>query len=123
VICPGPNLAYFNKEVSLLEMVQHIYGNASVLGNNNRPNMFINELKMYVDYLKKEIEDMTFEITASQIKKLHLFKNNLLLGIDYYLKMFAETPFFKTNAVKIQNQLQEYKNLILKIEIPELKIV
>lgn len=123
VICPGPNLAYFNKEVSLLEMVQHIYGNTSVLGNNNRPNMFINELKMYVDYLKKEIEDMTFEITVSQIKKLHLFKNNLLLGIDYYLKMFEETPFFKTNAVKIQNQLQEYKNLILKIEIPELKIV
>ncbi len=122
VVCPGPNLAYFNKEVSLSEMVQHIYGNTNILENNSRPNMFINELKMYVDYLKKEIEDLTFEITTPQIKKLHLFKTNLVVGIDYYSKMFSETTFFKSNFVKIQNQLQEYKKAILEIEIPELKI-
>jgi hypothetical protein len=27
----GPNMAYFDQEVSLSKMVQHIYGNASVL--------------------------------------------------------------------------------------------
>lgn len=122
VICPGPNLAYFVKEVSLSEMVQHIYGNTNVLENNNRPNMFINELKMYVDYFKKEIEDVAIEITSPQIKKLHLFKNNLLAGIDYYVKMFSETSFFKGNFAKIQNQLQEYKKAILEIEIYENKM-
>ncbi|WP_417882702.1 hypothetical protein, partial [Xanthomarina gelatinilytica] len=46
VICPGPNMAYFDKEVSLFNMMQHIYGKASVLANVNRPNMFVKELKM-----------------------------------------------------------------------------
>lgn len=123
VICPGPNLAYFDKEVSLSEMVQHIYGNSSVLGNSNRPNMFINELKMYVDYLKKEIEDIAFEISTPKIKRLQLFKNNLLEGIDYYTKIFSETDFFKSNLTKIKKQLQEYKKAILAIDIPMLEIV
>ncbi|HEY4616670.1 MAG TPA: hypothetical protein VIH09_00560, partial [Flavobacterium sp.] len=55
VICPGPNMAYFDQEVSLSKMVKHIYGNDSVLTETNRPNMFVKELKMYLDYLKNEI--------------------------------------------------------------------
>ena len=123
VICPGPNLAYFDKEVSLSKMVQHIYGNTSVNGSINRPNLFINELKMYVDYLKNEIEETTSDITAGQIKKLQSFKNNLLEGIEYYSKLFSETQFFKMDFVKIQNQLHNYKNSIFTIEIPKLEMV
>ncbi len=123
VICPGPNLAYFDKEVSLSNMVQHIYGNTSVNASINRPNLFINELKMYVDYLKNEIEETTSDITAGQIKKLQSFKNNLLEGIEYYSKLFSETQFFKMDFVKIQNQLHDYKNSIFIIEIPQLEMV
>jgi hypothetical protein len=123
VICPGPNLAYFDKEVSLSKMVQHIYGNATVTGAIDRPNLFINELKMYVDYLKNEIEETTSDITAGQIKKLQSFKNNLLEGIEYYSKLFSETQFFKMDFVKIQNQLHDYKNSIFTIEIPKLEMV
>ncbi|WP_264521897.1 hypothetical protein [Flavobacterium sp. N1994] len=122
VICPGPNLAYFDKVVSLSDMVQHIYGNKSVLGNINRPNLFLNELKMYVDYLQNEIGDMANEITSAQIKKLQSFKNNLLEGIEYYVALFKETKFFKTDFEKIQNQLYEYKNAVLSIEIPQLEM-
>ena len=42
VICPGPNLAFFDKEVSLSDMVKHIYGNHNVLPVNNRPHMMLN---------------------------------------------------------------------------------
>lgn len=122
VICPGPNLAYFDKEVSLLDMVKHIYGTTSVLGKINRPNVFINELKMYVDYLKNEVEEVSNEITTAQAKKLQVFKSNLLEGIEYYVNLFTETKFFKTDFVKIQNQLHDYKNAVLGIEIPELAI-
>jgi hypothetical protein len=122
VICPGPNLAYFDKEVSLLDMVKHIYGTTSVLGKINRPNVFINELKMYVDYLKNEVEEVSNEITTAQAKKLEVFKSNLLEGIEYYVNLFTETKFFKTDFVKIQNQLHDYKNAVLGIEIPELAI-
>jgi len=31
-------MAYFDKEVTLSEMVQHIYGNFNVMQNINRPN-------------------------------------------------------------------------------------
>lgn len=122
VICPGPNLAYFDKEVSLHEMVQHIYGNANVLGNMHRPNMFINELKMYIDYLKNEIEEIAFEISQPQIKKLQLFKNNLIEGIIYYENLFPSIAFFKKDLDAIKNQLQFYKKVILEIKIPEMEI-
>jgi len=122
VICPGPNLAYFDKVVSLLDMVKHIYGNTSVLGKINRPNLFINELKMYVDYLKNEISEVTNEMTTAQLKKLQSFKNNLLDGIEYYEKLFAETAFFKRDFTTIQNQLQDYKQALASTEIPQLEI-
>jgi len=123
VICPGPNLAYFDKEVSLSEMVKHIYGNASVMGKMDRPNMFVNELKMYVDYLKNEIEEISTVITAAQIKKWQSFKNNLIDGITYYENLFANITAFKKGYESTKNKLQTYKNDILEIEIPQLEVV
>lgn len=53
-ICPGPNLAYFSDSFSLKQMVDHIYGRINILNTLRRPNMFVNELVLYVDYLKKK---------------------------------------------------------------------
>ena len=117
VICPGPNLAYFDKEVSLSRMVKHIYGNDDILGPVNRPNMFINELKMYIDHLTKEIGDFSGTPTNSQIKKWNTFKENLLKGIEYYEDLFLKTEFFKTD-LNIFRQLKENRNILLEIEIP-----
>ena len=119
VICPGPNLAYFDKEVSLLEMVKHIYGNTNILPDNQRPNMFINELKMYVDHLKKEISDTPISVTYSQTKKWNSFKKNVLEGIAYYRETFYNSQFFKGRIETINLQLEEYKLMILGIEIPQ----
>ncbi|WP_445454452.1 hypothetical protein [Flavobacterium sp. 25HG05S-40] len=122
VICPGPNLAYFDQVVSLSDMIRHIYGNINVLGKTYRPNMFINELKMYVAYLKKESVEVTSEMTSAQIKKLQSFKNNLLDGIEYYQKLLQETLFFKLESETIQKELQEYKNAVEAIEIKILEL-
>lgn len=118
VICPGPNLAYFDKEVSLAEMVKHIYGRNNVISNKNRPNMFINEMKMYIDYLKKDIEDFSGKITAGHIKKWKNFKENLLEGIVYYESLLEKTDFFKTD-LNIRCLLQSNRLRIEKITIPE----
>jgi hypothetical protein len=123
VICPGPNLAYFDKEVSLSDMVKHIYGNASVLGNNERPNVIINELKMYMDYLKNEINEFSEQITAPQIKKLKAFKTNLNEGIEYYQSLLSSNNWFEKSKQNIENQLQHYKNELLELCIPELVAV
>lgn len=122
VICPGPNMAYFDHEVSLIKMVQHIYGNDTVLDGEGRPNMFVKELKMYIDYLKNEIATVSTSITAGQIKKWNLFKNNLLEGIGYYENLFA-TPFFVKDFVNSKiDLLDQYKTEIANIKIPELEL-
>ena len=118
VICPGPNLAYFDKEISLANMVKHIYGNANVMTDENRPNVFVKELKMYVDYLRNEISEYTNELSAGQIKKWNLFKTNLLAGIEYYEDLFSSTNFFKEERSKIKNQIEKYKSELIEIEIP-----
>lgn len=118
VICPGPNLAFFDKEVSLSQMVKHIYGNTNILPENNRPNMFINELKMYVDHLKKEIINFSDTITNSQYKKWNTFKENLFKGVSYYEDLFVDSGFFKQELNTINSQLQKYKMMLSEIEIP-----
>src|SRR5690606_2108832 len=52
-ICPGPNIAWFNREYSLQEMVDHIYGRKASLVSAERPHMFANEIILYVDYVEK----------------------------------------------------------------------
>ena len=112
VICPGPNLAYFDNEYSLQDMVQHIYGNTNVMLQTDRPNIFIKELKMYVDYLRNEINTFTVEVTTNQLKKWNAYRNNINLGIEYYQNLFKTTSFFKNNEDTIYHQLDYYKSEI-----------
>lgn len=107
VICPGPNLAYFDKQVSLLEMIQHIYGYKSVISHPNRPNMFMKELKMYIEYLRDEIENFNEEINARQIKKWESFKENLFDGIQYYQQLFSDALSKEQDIIRVQ--LQQFK--------------
>ena len=120
VVCPGPNLSFFDKEVSLSEMVRHIYGYENVLQDDRRPHLFINELKLYVDYFKNEIVEFSEEITKSQVKKWESFKGNLLKGIAYYEELFAETNHFKPKLDSIFSDLKSFKLKLEKIKIPQL---
>ncbi|KDN54268.1 hypothetical protein [Flavobacterium seoulense] len=122
VICPGPNIAYFDQEISLSKMIQHIYGNTNILKDNHRPNLFVKELKMYIDYLKNDIQSIAEEINNAKTKKLESFKNNLLEGIEYYQNLFASIPNFETIKKEIVQQFEFYKNEIQSMEIPKLQI-
>jgi hypothetical protein len=113
-------MAYFDKEVSLAEMLKHIYGNAIVMTDANRPNLFIKELKMYIDYLMKEISESTADLTAGQIKKWNAFKNNMLEGIGFYENLFSTSNYFENGLKAIHDQLDSYKARILEIKVPEL---
>ncbi len=89
-ICPGPNLAFFSGTYSLDEMVGHIYGKIDLLSKNLRPNMFINELNLYVDYLKKDVERHATALSDKKAKYFAKFRANLLEGINYYKKLIPE---------------------------------
>ncbi|HLW62069.1 MAG TPA: hypothetical protein VKY33_01595 [Flavobacterium sp.] len=117
VICPGPNLAYFDKIVSLADMVKHIYGKPTLTIASNRPNMFIKELQMYIEHLKKGFAENTESMTAVQLKKWKIFQTNLQSGIDYYKDLFSNNTFFKQETEHIQQQLEFYN-----LQLDEIKM-
>lgn len=87
-ICPGPNIANFSKVVSLQTMIDHIYGRRNILTQTNRPNMFIAELHLYIDYLKEQLEDDIQPEQFSKKKKYYAsFYQNLRDGIMYYRRL------------------------------------
>lgn len=117
VVCPGPNIAYFSKpEISLKEMMKHIYGIEPLEDHSKRPHFFVKELKMYVDYLKDEINN-TLEFTPRQVKKWEKFRNNLKDGINYYRSLFHNITFFNDKLEVILNQFDNYENELESIEI------
>lgn len=88
-ICPGPNMAYYSKIMTLKEMVDHIYGRGNVISRTDRPHMFIKELNIYLEYLKNRIEESRESMNKKQGKYLLTFTHNLNEGIAYYQQLFG----------------------------------
>jgi hypothetical protein len=88
-VCPGPNIAWFNRTFSLKEMIGHIYGKNNVITRTDRPHMFINELKMYVDYFRNKTTENIPGANPRMMGQLKLFRENLLNGIEYYKNLFG----------------------------------
>jgi len=105
-ICPGPNLAYFNSIYTLEQMVKHIYGNLNLLSNSSRPNIFINELNLYIDYLRKDISLSIKTLTDKKSKYFTKFKDQLQQGINYYKQLI---PHIGTET---QDSLKEMYRLL-----------
>jgi len=89
-VCPGPNMAYFTKIVSLKEMVDHIYGRINIITRSDRPNMFLKELYQYLDYFKNAFEDIRIMTSKKQHDYFTTFRNNLYEGIAYYRSLVSE---------------------------------
>ena len=118
-ICPGPNMAYFSKDVSLKEMVNHIYGRANVIETTNRPHMFIKELEMYVNYFSNKIDEFSDSINVKNEKYLTAFQSNLNDGITYYQHLFSDTKnYFESNKESLLNDLETLKTELFNIKIP-----
>ena len=113
-VCPGPNLAYFSKVLTLEGMLAHLYGRTDVIQATNRPNMFIKEINMYLDYFKKKIESSALDITARQVKYLGVFHENLEKGLLYYKSIF---PKIQAHFGELESRfLRDLRLLQLKLE-------
>lgn len=122
-ICPGPNMAYFSKISSLSEMINHIYGRESVITRTDRPNMFIKELYLYLDYLKSRIDDSRDAMNKKQEKYLLTYSKNMEEGINYYHNLFDGLKYkFEDTKQGILNDLEASKNILqnLHLEIEQL---
>ena len=115
-ICPGPNMAYFSKTLSLSEMVHHIYGKINVISRDDRPNMFVKEFQLYIDYLKNKIRDAKDDFNKKQDKYLSKFMLNMNEGIEYYYNLFQDN-----NSVISDLDNEKLKLNILNSDIEKLK--
>ena len=112
-VCPGPNLAYYSKKLSLKEMVGHIYGRNNVISRTDRPNMFVKELNIYIDFLKGKIEETADSFNKKQEKYLFTFVNNLNQGITYYQEMFGNVKDkFEETKSTILSDLEKSKTVL-----------
>ena len=89
-ICPGPNIAYFKKTYSLKEMTDHIYGKINLLKGIKRPNLFVKELGMYVDYLENRLNELGSSPEEKQLGYFRTFRKNIQEGISYYHSLFEK---------------------------------
>jgi hypothetical protein len=115
-VCPGPNMAYFSKKMSLKEMIDHIYGRSNVITRDDRPHMFLKELNIYIDYLKNKIEDARHSMTTKENKYLSTFAKNLEDGIEYYHKLFGELKHsFKDTKSIILDELDSSTRVLRRL--------
>lgn len=122
-VCPGPNMAYFSKTMKLKEIIDHIYGRANDMVESKRPNMFVKELNIYIDYLKNKIEEASFSMTKKQEKYLMTFVSNLEEGTKYYKGLFSDLKGkFKEIKSTMLNEFDEGMMTLmqLKLEIVDL---
>jgi hypothetical protein len=111
-ICPGPNTLNFSRTTSLEEMAGHIYGRLSLLTNPDRPHMFIQELGLYVKYLRKEAGKYSLRLSRLQPQNFHELRKNLLEGIEYYRRLAGEfleeqKDRFAAELAKLQAELEK----------------
>ncbi|MFB9054120.1 hypothetical protein ACFFVB_13610 [Formosa undariae] len=113
-VCPGPNMAYFSKVMSLKEMTAHIYGEIKSVVSAHRPNIFVKELSIYVDYITEKFNDSPAITNKREEKYFITFIENLKEGVKYYENLLEET---KASFETTKNTIYEG----LEIELNRLK--
>ncbi|WP_299158215.1 hypothetical protein [uncultured Tenacibaculum sp.] len=111
-VCPGPNIAYFSKKMSLKEITKAIYDQSVKITSPNRPNMFIKELNIYIDFFKNKLEESTQSVSPKQLKYFKLFNKNLASGIEYYKQLFNNHKML----LDLEKSKEELNTLQLLIE-------
>jgi hypothetical protein len=110
-ICPGPNIAWFNRSYSMQEMIDHIYGRIADLTPPERPHMFAKEVEMYGNWFALQVEK--FNGDKDYAVWLKTAAKNFDESMDYCLEVANTRPFPGENLASIPP--------IVKIERERLK--
>ncbi|MGM0588720.1 MAG: hypothetical protein ACQETE_09920 [Bacteroidota bacterium] len=109
-ICPSPNIAWFDRQYSLEEMVDHIYGRSESLVPDDRPHMYAKELTMYVDYMEELLErSIGTENEPDVVKRLGKMDKALREGMEYLLEVVQSSFEASDNMDSIQKSVEQAK--------------
>jgi hypothetical protein len=103
-ICPGPNIAWFNRCYELQEMIDHIYGRNTDLTPPERPHMFAKEVEMYSDWFALQVEKWNGD--KDYAAWLRIAAKNFDKGMDYCLEVANTTPFPGENLASIPPRVE-----------------
>ncbi|MCO5264726.1 MAG: hypothetical protein M9948_02400 [Lentimicrobium sp.] len=118
-VCPGPNLAWFNQKTTLRGMAEHIYGRKNLIKRPGRPHMFLNELKMHIDYLENKIKETVHPVPAKQQEYFNAFGLNLHNGIEYYQKLYQSwSKKYKSENLSFPDALQSLRKRLDNLTRP-----
>jgi len=118
-VCPGPNLAWFNQKTTLRGMAEHIYGRKNLIKRPRRPHMFLNELKMHIDYLENKIKETVHPVPAKQQEYFNAFGLNLHNGIEYYQKLYQSwSKKYKSENLSFPDALQSLRKRLDNLTRP-----
>jgi len=104
VVCPGPNLAWFDRLYSLKEMVDHIYGRGNLLVSSERPHMLAQEFTLSVDHFKQLVD--AFDGSPAGLKRLKDYKANLEKEAENCLQIASATPYPGENLGSISSCIE-----------------
>tara|TARA_R110002049_G_scaffold65035_1_gene170951 strand:- start:78364 stop:80154 length:1791 start_codon:yes stop_codon:yes gene_type:complete len=117
-ICPGPNMAYYSKVLSLKNMTDHIYGRDNVITRTDRPNLFIKELYIYIDFLKNKLDEAKETFNKKEEKYLLTFTENMKEGVAYYQHLFTNVEnIFNDAKETILTELETGANTLKQIAL------
>ncbi len=112
-ICPGPNIAWFNRLYSLKEMVDHIYGRGLSLVPPERPHMFAKEIEMYVDYFENQM--LRNSHTLKEIDAMIQCRDNLEEGLDFCLEIAQKPPYPGENLKSISDCVEKQRSRLNRL--------
>jgi hypothetical protein len=82
--------------------------------------MFVNELRLYVEYLRNELQKRIDSLTTREEKYYVTFKANLLDGIAYYQSLIEEFVHESERyRESMRIQIEELEQELLSIVMPE----
>ncbi|MEX2090182.1 MAG: hypothetical protein WEB62_10440, partial [Bacteroidota bacterium] len=114
-ICPGPNIAWFDRLYTLREMVDHIYGRRESLVPPERPHMFAKEIVMYVDYLERLISRSGR--TPKELAYLREFRDNIEFGMAYCLELAAGEAYEDENLASIPPCVEKQRERLRQMSL------
>lgn len=118
-ICPGPNLAWFNRQYSLEEMVDHIYGRSTELDRPERPHMFAKEMSMYVEYLERMMA-LTGD-DPKERRKLTKMKANIEQGMDRCYELSLKQAYPGENLESLGRIVYQQRKRLEDLFQPEVR--
>jgi hypothetical protein len=113
-VCPGPNIAWYNKIYRLQEMFDHFYGRGESLVPAERPHMFAKELVMTVDFFEKLIK--ASDASAREMDRLADIQANIEAGMQVCLQIARRTPYPGENLASIGSCVKAQKERLAELK-------